>query len=74
MHKKTASNPKACNPYFNNRLHVQMGRAFPGLDSKGQVVARAVGSGEILGPFDADHFSQLIKDGALPICHVRYCP
>ena len=75
VHKKTASNPKACNPYFsNNRFHVQMARAFTGLDSKGRVVARAVGSGEILGPIDENHFSQLIKDGPLPIYHVRYCP
>jgi hypothetical protein len=74
-HKKTASNPKTCNPYFSNNLvHVQMGRAFAGLDGTGHVVARAVGSLEILGPIDEDHFSQLLKDGALPIYHVRYCP
>lgn len=75
IHKKTASNPTACNPYFSNNLtHVQMGRAFAGLDGTGHVVARAVGTLEILGPIDEDHFSQLLKDGPLPIYHVRYCP
>jgi poly(3-hydroxybutyrate) depolymerase len=75
VRKKTASNPRVCSPYFSNNLvHVQTARAFAGLNSSGQVVARALGSGEILGPIDENHFSQLIKDGPLPVYHVRYCP
>ena len=73
---KTASKPSACDPYFSdNKTLVQTGRAFPGLDKNGQVVARAVGSGEELGPIDEDHFSELIKDDVIwPSYHVRYCP
>ena len=75
VHKKTASNPSACDPYFgNNQALVQTGRAFPGLDKNGQVVALAVGSGEVMGPIDEDHFSQLIKNDPLLFYHVRYCP
>ena len=58
VHKKTASNPSACDPYFgNNQALVRTGRAFPGLDKNGQVVALAVGSGEVMGPIDEDNFS-----------------
>jgi len=76
VQKKTASNPSACDPYFgDNKTLVQTGRAFPGLDKNGQVVARAVGSGDELGPIDEDHFSELIKDDVIwPSYHVRYCP
>jgi len=75
VHKKTASKPPACDPYFSdNELHVTLGRAFAGFD-KGQVVAQAVGSLEVMGPIDWDHFSELIKDDVLwPSYHVRYCP
>jgi hypothetical protein len=75
VHKKTASNPSACDPYFgNNQALVQTGRAFPGLGKNGQVVALAVGSGEVMGPIDEDHFSQLIKDDPWLLYHVGYCP
>lgn len=76
VHKKTASNPPSCTLYFSdNELHVGLGRAFLGLDHNGQVVARAVGSLEVMGPIDWDHFSELIKDDVLwPSYHVRYCP
>jgi hypothetical protein len=76
VHKKTASEPTACNPYSSdNKLHVEVLRAFPSLDDKGQVVARAVGGLEVMGPIDEDHFSELIKDDVLwPSYHVRYCP
>jgi len=38
------------------------------------VVALAVGSGEVMGPIDEDHFSQLIKDDPWLLYHVGYCP
>jgi poly(3-hydroxybutyrate) depolymerase len=76
VQKKTASNPSACDPYFgDNQAVVQTGRAFPGLDKSGQVVALAVGTGEVLGPIDENHFSELIKDDVpWSSYHVRYCP
>ena len=50
-------------------------RAFSSVDDEGQVVARAVGSPEVVGPIDEGHFSELVKDGVLwPSYHVRYCP
>jgi hypothetical protein len=75
VHKKTASYPSVCDPYFGtNQALVQTGRAFPGLGKNGQVVALAVGSGEVMGPIDEDHFSQLIKDDPWLLYHVGYCP
>ena len=76
VHKKTPSKPSACNPYSSdNMTHLAMLRAFSSVDDKGQVVARAVGSLEVMGPIDEGHFSELIKDNVLwPSYHVRYCP
>jgi hypothetical protein len=75
-HMKTAAKPAGCNPYFSdNNVHVEMLRAFPSIDGKGQVVARAVGGLEVMGAIDEDHFSELIKDDVLwPSYHARYCP
>ena len=62
VHKKTPSKPSACNPYSSdNMTHLAMLRAFSSVDDKGQVVARAVGSLEVMGPIDEGHFSELIK-------------
>ena len=76
LHVRTPSKPPACNPYFSdNNVHVELLRGIPSVDEKGQVVARAVGGLEVMGPIDENHFSELIKDDVLwPSYHVRYCP
>lgn len=71
VYSHTAAQPPACDPYFSdNKIHVSLGRAFPiGTNTF------AVGSLDLMGPFDSDHFSHLTKDtGPLPSYHVRYCP
>jgi hypothetical protein len=72
VHKKTAATPPACDPYFSDNLsHVAAGRAVPDLFGNARALGPAL---ELMGPNDNSHFSELIKDGLLPVYHVRYCP
>jgi len=76
VHRKTASSPPACDPYYsNNPTHVLMHRALPDLFGNAWTVKDGILAGELIGKDDTDHSSHLTKDNTpLPTYHVRYCP
>jgi len=68
----TAAEPPACDPYFSDNVtHVNLLRAYLGFTAGG-ITVEAVGSGDVMGRYSADVFTQLIKIG--PKFYRRYCP
>jgi poly(3-hydroxybutyrate) depolymerase len=65
----TAPAPPACDPYFSDNIrHVGEGRAYPYLG-----YTWALGSGDMMGLYSADEFTQLIKNAPFSY-RVDYCP
>jgi poly(3-hydroxybutyrate) depolymerase len=66
----TAPQPPGCDPYFSDNVtHVGKGRALPDIF----LSTRALGSNDLMGLYNTDTFSHLIKEG-LSYYRVAYCP
>jgi hypothetical protein len=64
----TPQPPPACDPWFSDNVtHVNQLRAYTNM-----IETWALGSGDKMGPYSADAFTHVLKDGS--DYEIGYCP